>query len=88
MKEILINLFGEYVIPTYNYTVTITQENINPETLEVVRSTTTEIYKDVAVNGVAGVDWVYIGGVGIFCICLVGVFKIAGIFLSRLMARR
>lgn len=88
MKDILTNLFGEYVIPTYDYTVTITQENINPDTLEVVRTTTTQIFKDVVVNGVAGVDWAYIGGVGIFCICLVGVFKLAGVFLSRLMARR
>ena len=88
MKEILINLFGEYVIPTYDYTVTIVQENIDPETLQIIRTTTTETYKDVVVNGVAGVDWVYIGGVAIFCICLISVFKVAGVFLSRLMSRR
>lgn len=88
MKDLLTNLFGEYEIPTYDYTVTITQENIDPETLEIISTTTTEVYKDVVVSGLAGVDWVYIGGVVLFCICLVSVFKLAGVLLSRLIGRR
>lgn len=88
MKELLINLFGEYVIPTYDYTVKITQETIDPETSEVITTTTTEIYRDVVVNGLAGVDWQYVSGVLLFTVCLVSIFRFAGIFLSRLMGRR
>ena len=34
-------------------------------------------------TGLAGVDWEWVAGCAIFCICLISVFKFLGVFLKR-----
>lgn len=34
-------------------------------------------------SGMAGVDWQYIGGVALFAICLISVFKLLGVILKN-----
>ena len=42
-----------------------------------------DTYYEVIPQGLAGVDWTYILGIGLFAICLYSVFRIIGSIISR-----
>lgn len=68
MKELIEVLFGEYIPITYD-TVVETLEGF--ETVSVIPS------------GLAGVDWTYVLGVGLFGLTLYCAFRILGGILNR-----
>lgn len=68
MKELIEVLFGEYIPVTYE---TIVQTADGFENVSVIPA------------GLAGVDWTYVLGVGLFAITLFCAFRILGGILKR-----
>lgn len=71
MKDLLIQIFGEYV--------PVTTPQVVEETVEGVVSYDTI---DVVASGMAGVDWVYICGVLLFGVVLYSLFRIIGVMFK------
>lgn len=71
MKELIVQLFGEYE--------PIMTSAIMTETVDGV---TTSHIIDVVASGSAGVDWAWVAGVFLFSIVLYSAFRVLGVFVK------
>ena len=69
MKNLIIELFGEYIPVTY-------MENVYDAAGEVVNM------QEVVASGVAGVDWPWLVGVLLFALVLYSLFRLLGVFFK------
>lgn len=81
MRDIIIGFFGDYVVPSYEHSSTVT------ETTSDGSITSTSLTDVVCPDGLAGVDWPYVVGCLVFCVMLWGVVKCAHIVLDRIFRR-
>lgn len=69
MKNLIIELFGEYTPVSY-------MENVYDAAGEVVNM------QEVVASGVAGVDWPWLVGVLLFALVLYSLFRLLGVFFK------
>ncbi len=69
MKNLIIELFGEYTPVSY-------MENVYDAAGEIVNM------QEVVASGVAGVDWPWLVGVLLFALVLYSLFRLLGVFFK------
>lgn len=69
MKNLIIELFGEYTPVSY-------MENVYDAAGEIVNT------QEVVASGVAGVDWPWLVGVLLFALVLYSLFRLLGVFFK------
>lgn len=81
MRDLINNFFGNYVIPTYEHTTTVTETTTDGSII-------TTTYSDwINPSGLAGVDWAYVVGALVFLLMLWSVVKCVHILLKRFLTR-
>lgn len=78
MRELIVQLFGEYIIPTYDYSCTVSA----PDPVTGVMIDTVTTYTGLVPGGLAGVDWTYIVGILFFAILLNGFMRCIASLIS------
>lgn len=81
MRDIIAGFFGDYVVPTYDHTSTVT------ETTSDGSITSTTVSELVCPDGLAGVDWPYVVGCAVFVLMLWGVVRCLHIALRGIFRR-
>lgn len=72
MKDMIVDLFGQYTPVTYSesFVYTAADGSVMQDVNEVVAS------------GLAGVDWPWVAGVFLFAIVLYSLFRLLGVFFK------